>query len=47
MTSVLLNAIYDAGNVIGEVSAYGIAILMAIVLIWVMFRYLNTKDLHD
>ena len=47
MTSVLLSSLYALGNKIGEVSAYGITILMAIVLVWVMFRYLNTKDLHD
>ena len=47
MTSVLLYSIYEAGNKVGEVSAYGLVILMAIVWIWVMFRYLNTKDLND
>ncbi|WP_162902785.1 hypothetical protein [Taibaiella koreensis] len=46
MTSVLLN-VYDAGNKIGEIVTYSLVILMAIVWIWVMFKYLNTSDLHD
>lgn len=47
MTSTLLASMYETGNVIGEVSAYGITILMAIILIWVMFKYLNTENLND
>lgn len=46
MTPVLLNA-YDTGNKIGEVITYGLVIVMAIVWIWVMFKYLNTSDLND
>jgi len=46
MTTTLLN-VYDAGNKIGEVVTYVILALMTIVWIWVMFKYLNTKDLND
>ena len=47
MTPTLLNSFYETGNVIGEVSAYGITIIMALVWIWVMFKYLNTENLND
>jgi len=47
MTSVLLNALYNTGDAVGKVSVYALTGLMAIVWIWVMFRYLNTKDLND
>lgn len=46
MTSTFLNA-YDAGNKIGGVVTYSLVIIMAIIWIWVMFKYLNTSDLHD
>lgn len=46
MTAMLLNA-YDTGNAIGETATYVILALMAIVWIWVMFKYLNTSDLND
>ncbi|WP_157977029.1 hypothetical protein [Taibaiella helva] len=46
MTAVLLN-VYDAGNKIGEIATYTLVIVMAIVWIWVMFKYLNTSDLND
>lgn len=47
MNQVILNALYESGNKLGEISAYGLTILMTIILIWVMFKYLNTKDLND
>lgn len=46
MTATLLN-VYDTGNAIGEIVTYTIIGLMVIVWIWVMFKYLNTKDLND
>jgi hypothetical protein len=46
MTPVLLN-MYELGNTVGEVSSYGLVIIMAIVWIWVMFKYLNTSDLNE
>ncbi|PSK89314.1 hypothetical protein [Taibaiella chishuiensis] len=46
MTPVLLN-MYELGNKVGEFSAYALVVVMAIVWIWVMFKYLNTSDLND
>ncbi len=46
MTSTLLST-YAAGNTIGAVVCYSLVGLMAIIWIWVMFKYLNTEDLHD
>ena len=46
MTTTLLN-VYDTGNKLGEIATYVILALMTIVWIWVMFKYLNTKDLND
>jgi hypothetical protein len=46
MTSTILSA-YNAGNTIGEIACYTLVGLMAIIWIWVMFKYLNTEDLHD
>jgi uncharacterized membrane protein YuzA (DUF378 family) len=46
MTSTILSA-YSVGNTIGEISTYVLVGLMAIVLIYAMFKYLNTEDLHD
>lgn len=38
---------YELGNKVGGFSAYALAIVMALVLIWVMFKYLNTSELND
>ncbi len=46
MTTTFLN-IYDTVNKFGAPVTYGITLLMAIVFIWVMFKYLDTSDLHD
>jgi hypothetical protein len=46
MTSVLLN-VYNTVNNLGTPVTYGIVGLMAIVWIWVMFKYLDTSDLND
>jgi len=43
-TPALLN-MYELGNVIGYYSAAALGFLFIIIWIWVMFRYLNTKDL--
>lgn len=41
MQSLILNAIYDAGNVIGPILAYIFFFLMLIELIYVMAKYLG------
>jgi hypothetical protein len=41
-----LNA-YDTFDAIGEVVTYVILALMAIVWIWIMFKYLDTSDLNE
>lgn len=46
MTSTILN-VYSAGNAIGEIATYTLVGLMAIIWIWVMFKYLNTENLND
>jgi len=46
MTATLLNA-YETGNAIGATVTYSIVVIMAIIWIWVMFKYLNTEDLND
>ncbi|MFT4061292.1 MAG: hypothetical protein QM642_02935 [Edaphocola sp.] len=46
MTTTLLNT-YNTVNALGETMAYALVIVMAIVWIWVMFKYLNTSDLND
>ena len=45
MKSVLLSSFYEFGDKLGAVSAYGLAILGTILLIWVMYKYLDTSDL--
>jgi hypothetical protein len=46
MASVILST-YAAGNTIGAIVCYTLVGLMAIVLIYAMFKYLNTEDLND
>lgn len=45
MQSVLLNSFYKIGDKIGDVSSLALTIFGVILLIWVMFKYLNTSDL--
>lgn len=45
MESVLLNSFYKTGDKIGEYSAYGLTGLGVLLLIWVMYKYLDTSDL--
>lgn len=45
METVLLNSFYNIGNKIGGFSAYGLTIFGVILLIWVMYKYLDTSDL--
>ncbi len=45
MQSVLLNSFYKIGDTIGYYSAYGLTIFGIILLIWVMYKYLDTSDL--
>lgn len=45
MESVLLNSFYKTGDMIGNYSAYGLTIIGVILLIWVMYKYLDTSDL--
>ncbi len=42
MTSLLLNAFYDAGNIIGPILAWVFGLLMVIELIYVMVKYLGS-----
>jgi hypothetical protein len=41
MQSLILNAFYDAGNVIGPILAYIFLFLMTISMIYVMAKYLG------
>ncbi|HRP88722.1 MAG TPA: hypothetical protein PKX92_01650 [Edaphocola sp.] len=44
MESVLLS-VFRTGEAIAEYVAYGLTIFGVILLIWVMFKYLDTSDL--
>ena len=46
MTSTILS-VYDTGNTLGEIATYVLVILMAVIWIWVMFKYLDTSELND
>jgi hypothetical protein len=43
MTSILLNALYDAGNKIGPALCWIFVILMTIELVYVMAKYLGPR----
>lgn len=43
MTSILLNALYDAGNQIGPILSWVFILLMTIELIYVMAKYLGPR----
>lgn len=43
MTSLLLNAFYDAGNTVGYIMAWVFGLLMVIELIYVMVKYLGSS----
>lgn len=45
METILLSSFYEIGNKIGGISAYGLTIFGVILLIWVMYKYLDTSDL--
>lgn len=43
----LLSAAYDIGDKIGHTLAYVLLGLMLIVWLWIMFKYLDSKDLNE
>ncbi len=43
MNKLMLNAFYDAGNVIGPVLCWVFVLLMTIEVIYVMAKYLGSK----
>ncbi|HTO17109.1 MAG TPA: hypothetical protein VLZ83_15165 [Edaphocola sp.] len=45
METVILSSVFRAGEAIGEYAAYALTILGIILLVWVMYRYLDTSDL--
>jgi len=42
MTPMLLNAFYDAGNMIGPILAWVFGLLMFVELVYVMVKYLGS-----
>ena len=45
MTNVILSSMYEIGDKIGHFSAYALVVIGIVLLVWIMFRYLDTSDL--
>lgn len=45
-TTLLQSSMYTIGDTIGYYSALALTILMVILIVWVMYKYLDTSDLH-
>ncbi len=45
MNTVLLNSFYELGDKIGYGMAYFLTIFGVLLLVWVMYKYLDTSDL--